>query len=65
MRARSECRVKRELKEDYVETASDPEATKNVRQKLWSERTQGKHKHTDVTGNMRAESETGCKINRY
>ena len=50
MRARSESRVKRELKEDYVKNALDPEATEDVIQRLGSERTQGKHKHGDVTG---------------
>ena len=33
-----------------METALDPEATENVRQRLGSERTQGKHTHRDVTG---------------
>ena len=31
MRARAECRVKRELKENYAETTLDPETIKDVR----------------------------------
>ena len=41
-----------------METALDPEATENVRQRLGSERTQGKHTHTDVT------KEHECQNNR-
>ena len=47
MRARAECRVKRELKEDYAETTLDPERIKDVRLR------QGvklQRKHRDVTG---------------
>ena len=34
MRARPECRVKDNLKEGYVETVLDPEATDDVRHRL-------------------------------
>ena len=49
MRARAECRVKRELKEDYVETTLDPETIEDVRSRL-GVRIQSKHKHRDITG---------------
>ena len=34
MRVRSECRVNENLKEGYVETVLDPEATEDVRHRL-------------------------------
>ena len=43
MRARAECRVTRELKEDYAETTLDPRSRRRVE-------IQSKHKHRDFTG---------------
>ena len=49
MRARAECWVKRELKEDYAETTLDPETIEDVRSRR-GVKVQSKHKHRDVTG---------------
>ena len=49
MRARAECRVKRELKEDYAETTLDPETIEDVRSRR-GVKIKSKHKHRDVTG---------------
>ena len=60
MRARAECRVKRELKEDYAETTLDPETIEDVRSR-WGVEIQSKCKHRDVTGEH---GEHECQTNR-
>ena len=66
MRARSECRVNKNLKEDYVETALDTEATEDMRQTgHCSTQTESKHKHTDVTGEHECRKLTAYEIYRY
>ena len=53
MRAKAECRDKRELKEHYAETTLDPETIEDVRSR-WGVKIQSKHR--DVTGEYKCQN---------
>ena len=57
MRARAECRVKRELKE----TTLDPETIEDVRSRR-GVKIQSKHKHRDVTGEHECQNDRNPNI---